>query len=260
MKKYLISLDKDQKRRELFFAQADTQDFHVFSAFNTMNEDLAGLAQRFALPQFAARYEREATKGEVGCTLSHLGVYRQIVQDVTIADEEYCLVCEDDALFNADFQQNLERILSAGVSADILLVGQSKIATFDDIELEINYPTTFAFLQPKVTACPFAAVYPYKNYFAGTVAYLIKKSVAKQFLLKVQEYGLPYWLADDFILFGEHFGLDIAVVRPLMVIENPQVNSNLESIRGSIDHSLFAKLLKYPLKKVLAVIRNLGKK
>ncbi|WP_373819028.1 glycosyltransferase family 25 protein [Glaesserella sp.] len=260
MKKYLISLDKDQQRRDLFFAQADTQDFTVFSAFNTMNEDQDSLAKRFDLQAFTTRYARQATKGEVGCTLSHLGVYQQIADDPTIADEEYCLVCEDDALFNAGFQQNLERILAAGVSADILLVGQSKIASFDDMELEINYPTTFAFLQPKVTACPFAVVYPYKNYFAGTVAYLIKKSVAEQLLRKVQEYGLPYWLADDFILFGEHFGLDIAVVRPLMVMENPKVNSNLESVRGSIDHSLLAKLLKYPLKKVLAVIRNLGKK
>ena len=39
MKKYLISLDKDNHRRELFFAQPDTADFSVFSAFNTMNED-----------------------------------------------------------------------------------------------------------------------------------------------------------------------------------------------------------------------------
>ena len=36
MNKYLISLDKDVQRRELFFAQPDTADFTVFSAINTM--------------------------------------------------------------------------------------------------------------------------------------------------------------------------------------------------------------------------------
>lgn len=259
MKKYLISLDKDSHRRELFFAQPNTADFTVFSAFNTMNEDEQSLSTRFNLSDFTEKYGRKVTKGEVGCTLSHLGVYQQICDDEQIHDDEYSLICEDDALFNQDFQANLEKILATQPSADILLVGQSKIATFDDIELEINYPTTFAFLQKKVTACLFAVVYPYKNYFAGTVAYLIKKSVAKAFLAQVKKHGLPYWLADDFILFGDHFGFDIQVVRPLMVIENPNLNSNLEAIRGSISHGFMTKLAKYPLKKLLAIKRNLGK-
>ncbi len=258
MKKYLISLDKDSHRRELFFAQPDTADFSVFSAFNTMNEDEQSLSSRFNLTYFEQYYARKVTKGEVGCTLSHLGVYQQICDDETIGDDEYSLVCEDDALFNHDFQANLNRILNTQPSADIILVGQSKIATFNDAELEINYPTTFAFLQPKITACPFAVVYPYKNYFAGTVAYLIKKSAVRTFL-KQREQTLPFWLADDFILFGSTFNLDIKVVRPLMVIENPKLNSNLESIRGSISHSFGEKLAKYPLKKLLAIKRNLGK-
>ncbi|OOH86199.1 Lsg locus protein 4, partial [Pasteurellaceae bacterium 15-036681] len=78
----------------------------------------------------------------------------------------------------------------------------------------------------------------------------------KQFLKQLENNQLAYWLADDFILFGNEFKLDIKVIRPLMVIENPQLNSNLESIRGSISHSLWQKLLKYPLKKALAVKRN----
>lgn len=258
MKKYLISLDKDSHRRELFFSQQDTADFSVFSAFNTMNEDEQSLSSRFNLAHFEQHYARKVTKGEVGCTLSHLDVYQQICDDETIGDDEYSLVCEDDALFNQDFQANLNRILNKQPSADIILVGQSKIATFNDVELEINYPTTFAFLQPKITACPFAVVYPYKNYFAGTVAYLIKKSATRTFLKQIEQ-NLPFWLADDFILFGNTFNLDIKVVRPLMVIENPKLNSNLESIRGSISHSFGAKLAKYPLKKLLAIKRNLGK-
>ena len=39
MNKYLISLDKDVQRRELFFAQPDTADFVVFSAINTMQKE-----------------------------------------------------------------------------------------------------------------------------------------------------------------------------------------------------------------------------
>ena len=39
MKKYLISLDKDVQRRELFFSQPNTADFEVFSAINTMQKE-----------------------------------------------------------------------------------------------------------------------------------------------------------------------------------------------------------------------------
>lgn len=42
-----------------------------------------------------------------------------------------------------------------------------------------------------------------------------------------------------------------------MVIENPNLTSNLEDLRGSLKNNLFKKLLKLPLKKVLAIKRNL---
>ncbi|QGM81063.1 glycosyltransferase family 25 protein [Otariodibacter oris] len=255
MKKYLISLDKDTHRRELFFAQPDTRDFQVFSAFNTMNDDLDSLSKRFDCEYFLQKYARAVTKGEVGCTLSHLGVYQQIIDDESIADNDFCLICEDDALFNHDFQAQLTKLIQQGISADLVLVGQSKITDFNHLELEINYPTTYQFLQQRMDGCYFNVVYPYKNYFAGTVAYLIKKSVARKF---IEEMGnKPYWLADDFILFGDKFGLDIQYVRPLMAIENPKLNSNLESIRGSVSNNLIKKLIKYPFKKLLAIKRNL---
>lgn len=258
MKKYVISLEKDSDRRALFFAQTDTQDFTVFSAINTMQASEIELNRQFNLTQFKQHYGRSVTKGEIGCTLSHLAVYQLIVEDLDIAKDEYCLICEDDALFDKSFQKNMEQIICQPYLGDIVLLGQSKIRQFNDLELEINYPTTFQFLQRKLPDSSLTISYPYKNYFAGTVAYLIKKSAAEKFL-NILHTQIPYWLADDFILFGHQFRLDIKIVRPLMVIENPNINSNLETNRGSISHHFIKKIIKYPLKKVLAVMRNLGK-
>ncbi|MDO5054451.1 MAG: glycosyltransferase family 25 protein [Pasteurella oralis] len=256
MKKYLISLEKDQHRRDRFFAQSDTQDFELFSAINTMNETWQKLTALFDVERFKLHYGRAVTKGEVGCTLSHLGVYQQIVTDTHITEEEYCLICEDDALLNADFQQNLTALLAQKPTSHIILVGQSKIAQFDDLELEINYPTTFSFWRKRIANTDFCYAYPYKNYFAGTVAYLIKKSAAKALVDQVQQQKVPFWLADDFILFGQAFKFNIMVVRPLLAIENPELVSNLETVRGSLSNNLVKKMLKYPLKKLLAVLRN----
>ena len=223
MNKYLISLDNDVQRRELFFAQPDTVDFVVFSAINTMQKEWDDLAEVFNPTKFEQHYGRNVTKGEIGCTLSHLAVYRQITEK-----------CD----------------------AGIVLIGQSKIAEFDDVELEINYPTTFSFLRQTVGDVTVA--YPYKSYFAGTVAYLIKKSAARAFLKQLEQ-EKPFWLADDFLLFETQFQINNNVVRPLVAIENPQLVSNLEAIRGSKSNNLVKKLMKYPLKKILAVKKNLGK-
>lgn len=257
MKKYLISLEKDVQRRELFFSQSNTADFEVSNAINTMSSDWAVLNTRFDLAKFEQHYGRKTTKGEVGCTLSHLAIYQKIAQDNSISNEDYCLVCEDDALFAADFQQNLDSLLAQDLKADIILVGQSKIPSFDNMELEINYPTTFGFLQKQVENSQYKYAYPYRNYFAGTVAYLIKKSTAYQFLAQAKM-DRPYWLADDFILFGNQFKFDTLIVRPLMAIENPTLISNLEDLRGSLNNNLFKKVMKYPLKKLLAIKRNLS--
>ena len=256
MNKYLISLDKDVQRRELFFAQPDTADFAVFSAINTMQKEWEELAEVFNPTKFEQHYGRNVTKGEIGCTLSHLAVYRQIVEDQNVTENDYALVCEDDALFNANLSPNTTALLTEKCDADIVLIGQSKIAEFDDVELEINYPTTFSFLRQTVGDVTVA--YPYKGYFAGTVAYLIKKSAARAFLKQLEQ-EKPFWLADDFLLFETQFQINNNVVRPLVAIENPQLVSNLEAIRGSKSNNLVKKLIKYPLKKILAVKKNLGK-
>ena len=256
MNKYLISLDKDVQRRELFFAQPDTADFAVFSAINTMQKEWDALAEVFNPTKFEQHYGRSVTKGEIGCTLSHLAVYRQIVEDQNVAENDYALICEDDALFNANLSPKTTALLTEKCDADIVLIGQSKIAEFDDVELEISYPTTFSFLRQTVGDVTVA--YPYKSYFAGTVAYLIKKSAARAFLKQLEQ-EKPFWLADDFLLFETQFQINNKVVRPLIAIENPQLVSNLEAIRGSKSNNLVKKLMKYPLKKILAVKKNLGK-
>lgn len=156
------------------------------------------LAEVFNPTKFEQHYGRNVTKGEIGCTLSHLAVYRQIVEDQNVTENDYALVCEDDALFNANLSPNTTALLTEKCDADIVLIGQSKIAEFDDVELEINYPTTFSFLRQTVGDVTVA--YPYKSYFAGTVAYLIKKSAARAFLKQLKQEKRFGWLMISYYL------------------------------------------------------------
>ena len=212
MNKYLISLDKDVQRRELFFAQPDTADFVVFSAINTMQKEWNELAEVFNPTKFEQHYGRNVTKGEIGCTLSHLAVYRQIVEDQNVTENDYALVCEDDALFNSNLSPKTIALLTEKCDADIVLIGQSKIAEFDDVELEINYPTTFSFLRQ--TSGDVTVAYPYKSYFAGTVASNQKNQWHVHFET-TRTKKKPFWLADDFLLFETQFQINNNVVRHL---------------------------------------------
>lgn len=257
MKKILISLEKDFKRRELFFSQKHTSDFQVFNAINLLNRNLDDLYDMYDMAQFEKLYHRMPAKGEIGCTLSHLAIYKEVADNLSLADNDYILICEDDALFVEDFNENLSNILkSINNDIDILLLGQSKIDNFNDVELEVNYPTTFWFMQKKIVGSRVRYSYPYLNYYAGTVAYLISKKGAKKIIELLSIYGSPYWLADDFRLFQMH-DINTMIVRPLLVIENPKLDSNLEKDRNSRKVSNLSKILKYPIKKILALWRNL---
>lgn len=258
LKKIILSLEKDINRRNIFFTQAHTSDFEVFDAINFMDRSLDSLNEVFDLLTFECKYGRKPTKGEIGCTLSHIQIYQKILNDSSINDDDYVLICEDDALFAMDFNENLLKILNSNLSkdVDILLLGQSKIRSFNDLELEINYPTTFWGLQKNIFGARVKYSYPYLNYYAGTVAYLISKQGAEKILNILSKKIKPFWLADDFRLF-QIYGINTMSIRPLLVIENPIFDSNLEKDRKSKQAFFISKILKYPIKKVLAVWRNL---
>lgn len=259
MKKFLISLAKDSYRRELFFAQPNTDDVTLFSAVNMLDKTEQDFSALFDVDKFQQRYGRAVTRGEIGCTLSHLQVYEKLANDPAIQDNEFVLICEDDALFVENYQFVLDQLLQQSLNAEIILVGQSKIAQFDDLELEINYPTTFQALRKPIAHTNYHYALPYKNYFAGTVTYLIRKSAVNKFLMQLKE-GLPYWLADDYVLFAEALQIETLVIRPLLAIENPLLESNLSGARKDLANNLAKKLVKYPLKKLMAIQRNLGMK
>lgn len=252
MKKYLISLEKDKERRELFFSQPNTSDFEIFFAINSMEKSEEELHELFDFIQFQKHYYRMPARGEVGCTLSHISIYQKILSDENIKEEDYTLICEDDALFADNFQTKLDKLLPY-CEADFIWIGQSKIADFNDIELEINYPIAPYFLSKKIADANLIYSLPYKPYFAGTVAYLIRKQAVKKLLNFAK---LPFWLADDYILFQEQIGLVAKAVRPLLVIENPKIVSNLSQFRKEKYNNLWLKLAKYPLKKLFAIKRN----
>lgn len=107
MKAYVINLDRAPVRRARISAQLEAlgMPFIIFPAIDGRNLDAASLARDYD-EAGAREFYREMTRGEVACALSHLGVYRRILD----AGADHALVLEDDARLGPSLPEVLDAL------------------------------------------------------------------------------------------------------------------------------------------------------
>jgi glycosyl transferase family 25 len=104
---YVINLPHATERRDRMGAQLDVHHipFQIFPAVD--GRRLAEDAVRRCYDEArASRAYRPISRGELGCALSHLGVYRKILED----DVDLALVLEDDAALGKDLAPTLREL------------------------------------------------------------------------------------------------------------------------------------------------------
>jgi glycosyl transferase family 25 len=92
---FIISLDKDVNRREVLGAQLDGLNipYSIASAVHGASLSEQELAYVYDRDKAITLFNRELSRGEIGCALSHVGVYRKMVDE----NIPYALILEDDA-------------------------------------------------------------------------------------------------------------------------------------------------------------------
>ncbi|MBQ0425162.1 glycosyltransferase family 25 protein, partial [Proteus mirabilis] len=103
MKIYIVNLEKDIERKASIKAQLDALnlDYQFISAVYgkaLSQEEIAQLSPDFE--------KTRLTLPELGCALSHLKVYREIIKN----NDEIALILEDDVRINSDLIELLEYI------------------------------------------------------------------------------------------------------------------------------------------------------
>lgn len=87
--------------------------FYRWVACNGKEEQQAGrLTHQFANDIATTHYQIPCTPGQQGCTISHYQIYRDIVDNPHIAEDEWVLVAEDDNNFIAEFPVRLNSVLA----------------------------------------------------------------------------------------------------------------------------------------------------
>lgn len=113
-KAYVINLERAQDRRARIGAALDALglDWEIFNAVDGRLLDDRALAKAYDADGARSAY-REMSRGEVACALSHLGVYRKMLDD----GAAHALILEDDALPRSDLPRVLDA-LAAAIRAD----------------------------------------------------------------------------------------------------------------------------------------------
>ncbi|WP_274585563.1 glycosyltransferase family 25 protein [Neisseria leonii] len=192
--------------------------------------DMRGIGQedlqsRSCLPEHKqGKKKRWLKPGELGCALSHLQVYRRMLEQ----QEEYALILEDDAMFIRDPRPLLDtgrlKALRERVPFDVLIVGYVKTLPqyLPYYYRRIPLKRLATFDLNGETAC-FGT--PWAQYGCGTVAYIATRSAAQK-LLNVNT--PPRVAADDWLYFEQHGKVRVIHSRPAFVLEA------LEKLRSTI--------------------------
>lgn len=226
---YIISLSSETKRRENISKQLKklSLDFKFYDACDLRGID-ESTANKYVTQDVAFnKPSRNLTKGEIGCTLSHLNLIHKINH---IDSSSHLLILEDDAIIDKRISDIISSEKLNEFEWDIIILGYSK--------LEENESTLFYVKEPiktkiKINDIKIGSVW--KEWTCGTVGYLVNNNS----LTKFNELPIVT-TADDWHYIKNKLDLIICHTRPLLVFEDFQKFSS--SIEDERKHLLKRKL------------------
>ena len=197
-KSFIINLDRRQDRLEEILKRISETElkneiFIRFQAVDGQNISLKTYSDIIEVP--INKIQKTIPKGEFACFMSHLFLIKHIINDNSIADDEYIKIFEDDFFYSDNFMENYKKLLYIDLSnIDFLYLGGRFSNNFDvNITSEDLYVKTYN-----------ENIYkrlPVLNYGHNILwdrincSYMVRKSICsvlyKKIILSVQDYFKP---------------------------------------------------------------------
>lgn len=172
---FVISLPEAHARRQAMKVQLDRLgiEFSFFDAVDGRGFDVPSHPAYDAVRR-RAFFGRDMTGGEIGCLLSHRGLYKKIVEEGLDA----AVIFEDDAMLHDDLPKVLAALASCKVPYDLLrFLGSEKVALSPQ---KIIAPVTQGYTLNRLCTTP-----------GGAHAYLITQEGTRKMLRQMQKNYLP---------------------------------------------------------------------
>lgn len=175
-----LNLKRRPDRREQVEKQFISQNikYRFWEAIDGMeltpNKELINL---FKSNDFGSR------KGVIGCALSHLGLWKELINNIT---KKYYIITEDDIKLHNNFKNYLHQIQNKLLDLDnwdILFLGYH---TFNNKKKLYNLDNYYDDIQIKFID------FDNENYIGGTFGYIVTKSGAKKLLSYIELNGISH--------------------------------------------------------------------
>lgn len=215
---YVISLSGHNERREFISKQLDQIgiSYSFFDAINVSTN--LDYCKYIDLHKSIQVNGRKLSNGEIGCSLSHYFVYKDIVEKKI----NFALILEDDAIVDDNLKFFVEGSILNATEWDVILLGYSKVSKQDYVKINKFNPIGNIIYNRETKIGRVL-----KNTTCGTVGYLVSFSGASKLLAM----NLPgNTLADNWPYFEKHGGLSIFHCRPFLVFED------FLNLKSSIEH------------------------
>lgn len=225
IKTYVINLKDAADRKNAVLAELSEYPFmnpEIVEAVDGRKMSPKEVSERFDVRKFQDIWARDATPGEIGCTLSHRECYRRFLEST----EEIVLIIEDDVRFLAG-EKTVYSLFQE-------MIGQMSdkpcVATFTRHTI---YYTKGAYQVGEYSFCRVREAW-------GTCAYLINRNAAEVLLRKIP---VPYSVADDYRDMDKK-GIKIMSIYPMLAIGKSDIGEVFSSIpgRGREDSSMKSSL------------------
>jgi len=206
----VINLKKDAERRDSITQQLNSLNLEFSFFKGVYGKELSSeeLSAAYNPKNSIERGIKTLSKGEIGATLSHFGIYQKMLDD----DIEKMIVFEDDTIINEDFVQALDVVEYLPENWEIFLLGYSsgrKMPCNFNIDQK-NNTTTY-----KIGVSPIIR--------GGAFCYVINKRGAKRML----SYKESLYKVID-IYTGDSDMINVYTISPRVAVLSADFESSVE--------------------------------
>ncbi|WP_164996124.1 glycosyltransferase family 25 protein [Proteus alimentorum] len=218
MKIYIVNLEKDVERKASIKAQLDdlNLNYEFISAVygkNLSQEEISRLSPDFE--------KTSLTLPELGCALSHLNVYKKIIEN----NEDIALILEDDVKLNPNLSQYLDILSHRNLTNKPEIILLNKVNEYiDSFKQKLNDTYSLVNVIDSV----------------GAYGYCINQIAAKNLLKFLQ----PIWIvSDEWKLIREK---NISAIKAIVP---PLITFTIHADNSTISNEVRADLTDFDRKK-----------
>tara|TARA_E500000331_G_scaffold338077_1_gene366912 strand:+ start:446 stop:1189 length:744 start_codon:yes stop_codon:yes gene_type:complete len=200
-KVYIINLQKDKNRKKNILNELKKQNLKNYKFISAVNGNKLKKKEINSLiskeKNFINPINTNMSKSEIGCSLSHIKIYKEIVK----SDIDYALILEDDAFFLNKFTKNLKKFISINFKYKKQIILLSELREFYKIPIDKEKD--------------YEIVDVTNAYF--THSYFINNEAARSLL----HFNFPVkTVADNFIIFKIYCGIKITGLNPYLLSQD----------------------------------------